>query len=100
VGLQINGVIRGLAAGSDTLSRRAEKEDFSRPMKEWISSCFVHESDETLEDYVRGKLSNAASERVETHLLLCETCQRLTEENDAFVSALLAAFNGSRLYRT
>jgi hypothetical protein len=51
----------------------------------------LHPSEEILEEYAFGRLSEALSAQVEEHLLMCHACQDTVAETDRFVSELKAA---------
>ena len=51
----------------------------------------LHPSEEILEEYAFGRLSEALSAQVEEHLLICHTCQDTVAETDRFASELKAA---------
>ncbi len=51
----------------------------------------LHPPEETIERYVRGKLSDAELDAFEEHLLSCVPCQNSAEELDMFVGATRAA---------
>jgi hypothetical protein len=50
-----------------------------------------HLSDEIIESYSLGGLSEEDLARTEEHLLICEHCRRRTEESDEWVAAMAAA---------
>jgi hypothetical protein len=50
-----------------------------------------HPPEETIERYVRGKLSDAELDVVEEHLLTCVPCQSSAEELDTFVRTIKEA---------
>jgi anti-sigma factor RsiW len=51
----------------------------------------AHEPDDVLEAYVRGKLRGLECDRVETHLLRCDTCVDRAADRYVFVQAMRAA---------
>src|SRR5258708_38993273 len=51
----------------------------------------MHPPEETIERYVRGKLSNAELDAFEEHLLTCVPCQSCAEELDTFVRTIREA---------
>ena len=56
-----------------------------------------HMEVEEIERYSMGTLSEDEQDRVEQHLLLCESCQNLVKQEDTFVHAMREA--GSELAR-
>ena len=50
-----------------------------------------HISEDILENYALGKLSNDASAPVEEHLLVCPTCQDALQEADDYIGVIKAA---------
>lgn len=50
-----------------------------------------HPSDDDLELYALGRLTEPDLGRVEEHLLVCEECRVRLDEEDAFVKAVRAA---------
>lgn len=50
-----------------------------------------HVDEEALERYTLGHLAEADIERIEQHLLICETCQHRVEEADQYVRSMRAA---------
>ena len=53
--------------------------------------CAAKFSDDMLETYVLGQLSDPASARLEEHLLVCHTCQDRMEAIDEFIRVAWAA---------
>ncbi len=51
----------------------------------------MHPPEETIERYVRGKLSNTELDAFEEHLLTCIPCQSCAEELDTFVRTMKEA---------
>ncbi|MCW5964418.1 MAG: zf-HC2 domain-containing protein [Bryobacterales bacterium] len=47
-----------------------------------------HPSEETLEAYALGDLSEADCERVDYHLMLCERCRQRVQVLDGFLTAM------------
>ena len=47
-----------------------------------------HLSDDTLDDYLLGRLSGAALTAADSHLVGCETCRRRLARLDGFVAGL------------
>lgn len=50
-----------------------------------------HISEDILEQYALGRLSDDASAPVEEHLLVCPTCQDALQEADEYIRAIKAA---------
>ncbi len=50
-----------------------------------------HLSDEEIELYSLGRLTEPAISRLETHLLVCEHCRNRLEEEDAYIRAMRSA---------
>ena len=55
-----------------------------------------HMSDDQIERYSMGAVSEAELEPVEEHLLICEACQNRVTENDLYVAAMQGAGNELR----
>ena len=51
----------------------------------------AHATDELLEQYSLGTLSESQAEPLEEHLLVCEQCQDRLDQTDAFIAATRAA---------
>ena len=50
--------------------------------------AFCHQSDDRLELYTLGRLSDSDVEQVEEHLILCESCRERTDEIGNFAHAM------------
>jgi hypothetical protein len=50
-----------------------------------------HLDPETAEEFSLGRLPESGVERVEEHLLICQSCRDLVEESDSFVNSIRAA---------
>jgi hypothetical protein len=55
-----------------------------------------HLDGDVLELYAMGRLSEAASEPVEEHILVCETCQERLTEAESYVRAMRGALDKSQ----
>ena len=55
-----------------------------------------HATEEALEQYALGRLSDADAAPVEEHLLVCSLCQDRLQVTDAFIRALRAAVESRR----
>jgi len=55
------------------------------------STPHAHASQETLEEYVFGRLTGPALESLETHLLLCSSCRNALSELEDYVQLMKAA---------
>lgn len=51
----------------------------------------IHRTDEQLEDYVLGRLSDSEEQETEEHLLLCNSCRHLLDQNLVYVSGMREA---------
>ncbi len=58
-----------------------------------------HPGEDSLEAFSRGILSEAATEHVEQHLLLCEGCRQRVEVLDRFLAAMRSAVPNPALPR-
>ena len=58
-----------------------------------VTAC--HPSDNLLEAYAMGKLTDQESEPVEEHFLLCPVCQNRLEDQDDFFRVMRAALESS-----
>ena len=56
-----------------------------------MNAAALHISNDLLESYAMGSLSDPESEPLEEHLLLCSACQARLDELDEFVHVIKAA---------
>jgi anti-sigma factor RsiW len=57
----------------------------------------THPSEDVLESYALGRLSESGAAGVETHLLTCTSCQETLTETDEYVAAMKAALGERKL---
>lgn len=55
-----------------------------------------HISDDQLEEYALGRLSEAAMAEVEEHLLVCEACRLRADETQGYVDSMRDALRRLR----
>jgi hypothetical protein len=61
-----------------------------------LNASADHPSNDLLERYAMGKLTDPDLEQVEEHLFVCDSCRTRLAETDAFVSAMRAALHQLR----
>jgi hypothetical protein len=64
----------------------------------------THLTEDGIETYCLNRLDESELEEIETHLLLCQKCQRLVVEMDTYLTSLRehlieAAYQGSPRFR-
>jgi hypothetical protein len=56
--------------------------------KEVPVTIWKHLSEEDIDSYCLDQFEGTKLEEVETHLLLCENCQRLVDDTDIYIATL------------